>query len=398
LVDLSIERIERKRDRWRAWRPTASMFFLNGAMFGMWATQIPVFRERLDLSPFALSLVLLTLSAGTALSMALSAFIIRVIGVTTSIRASAALYCVFGSLVPLSPSAPALAVVVLVFGAAGGCMNVAINTYATNVQKQLGRSYMSSFHGMWSLGGFAGSGGGALLMRGLSPAAEAAVASVLMLLLLSLEQHGLLPFQGHKVADQLRSRTRTSITGPTILLGVMAAFAFSGEGVVLDWAAVYMTQSLGAGAQLALVGYIAFAASMASMRFVGDHIRRRTSARNLIAMSGIVAAFGLLLGPLSRNPIIMDVGCAIAGAGIANIVPTLFSLAGDLPRSEVQIAAVSTMGFAGLLAAPPLFGMIGQHYGLGIIFLGGAAGDALIACLAIAGIKALFTARLPASS
>lgn len=379
---------------WRAWHPTASMFFLNGAMFGMWATQIPAFKERLELSPIALSVILLMLSAGTALAMASSASVIRIAGIATSIRATATLYCCFGALVPLAPSAPALAVVVLLFGAAGGSMNVAINTDANDVQKRSGRPQMSSFHGMWSLGGFAGSGGGALLMRGLSPSTEAATVSVLMLLLLVREQRGLL-LRPQDVARHDRPKTGISIGGPTLLLGVMAAFAFSGEGVVLDWAAVYMKQSLGAEAQLALVGYVAFAASMAIMRFVGDRIRRRASARVLIATSGIVAAFGLLLGPLSRDPMIMDVGCAIAGAGIANIVPILFSLAGDLPRPEVQIATVSTMGFVGLLAAPPVFGLIGQHYGLGTIFLSGAAGNAIIAVLAISGIQTLSAARTP---
>ena len=87
---------------WRAWHPTASMFFLNGAMFGMWATQIPAFKERLELSPIALSVILLMLSAGTALAMASSAFVIRIAGIATSIRATATLYCCFGALGPVS--------------------------------------------------------------------------------------------------------------------------------------------------------------------------------------------------------------------------------------------------------------------------------------------------------
>lgn len=131
-----------------AWHPTAAMFFLNGAIFGMWATQIPAFRDRLELRLATLGIVLLTLSAGTALAMASSPVLIRLAGATMVIRATALLYCGFGVLVPLAPSVSVLAIVVLLFGAAEGIMNVAINTYATDVQTAAGRPLMSSFHGL----------------------------------------------------------------------------------------------------------------------------------------------------------------------------------------------------------------------------------------------------------
>lgn len=369
------------------------MFFVNGVIFGMWATQIPAFKERLELDPFVLSLILLTLGGGTVFAMASSAWLIRLTGVLNSIRISAVLYCCFGILIPLAPSINTLSVVVLLFGASGGSMNVAMNVNASHVEKRSGCPYMSSFHGMWSLGGFAGSGAGALLLNMFSPTVEALMISVTMFILFMWGQRGLSLVQQQKSDGHAPGKTRLSLARPALVLGIVAIFAFSGEGVVLDWAAVYMRQSLGAGSQLALTGYAAFAGSMAIMRFAGDFIRRKFSARALVCTGGLIAAFGLMIGPLSRDPAIMNVGCAIAGAGLANIVPVLFSLAGALPRPEVQIAAVSTMGFGGLLAAPPLLGIIGQNYGLGAVFYIGAAGDATIAIIALSGISSSLAAR-----
>jgi hypothetical protein len=167
----------------------------------------------------------------------------------------------------------------------------------------------------------------------------------------------------------------------------VAIFAFSCEGVVLDWAAVYMKQNLAADSEVALMGYAVFAGSMATIRFAGDSIRHKFSARALICTGGLIAALGLVAGPLSQSPAIMDVGCAIAGVGLANVVPVLFSLAGAKGRPEVQIATVSTMGFCGLLSAPPLLGVVGLHYGLGTIFYIGAVAATAIAILGLWGIE-----------
>ncbi|WP_175907754.1 MFS transporter [Burkholderia seminalis] len=380
------EPIAGMRQNWQAWHPTAAMFFVNGALIGMWATQIPSLKERLGLAPFVLSLILLMLGGGTVVAMAFSAWLIQRIGVGRSIRVSAVVYCSLAGLIPLAPSVVALGVIVLLFGASGGTMNVAMNAHASDVEKRYGRPYMSSFHGMWSLGGLSAASAGALLMRAFGPAVEALVITVAIFVMFVWAQRGLLADRQADSSEQASGKTRLSLFGPALLLGVVATFAFACEGVVLDWAAVYMRHTLGAGNEIALMGYAVFAGFMALMRFAGDIIRRKFSSRALVCAGGLIAATGLLAGPVSQDPFVMIVGCAIAGAGLANVVPVLFSMAGALPRPAVQIATVSAMGFAGLLAAPPLLGLLGQHYGLGAIFYTGAAAATAIGILTLAGI------------
>ncbi|WP_323118218.1 MFS transporter [Burkholderia alba] len=381
------------RQHWRAWHPTAAMFFVNGALIGMWATQIPVFKERLGLAPFVLSLILLMLGGGTVVAMAFSAWLIQRIGVARSIRISAVVYCGLASVIPLAPDVVTLAVIVLLFGASGGAMNVAMNAHASDVEKRFNRPYMSSFHGMWSLGGLSAAGAGALLMRVCPPPVEALAIAAAMFVLFLWAQRGLLSGTPAEGGEQASGKTRLALVGPALLLGVVATFAFACEGVVLDWAAVYMRHTLGAGKEVALMGYAVFAGFMAVMRFAGDVIRRKFSSRALVCAGGLIAAAGLTAGPLSKDPVVMIVGCAIAGAGLANVVPVLFSMAGALPRPAVQIATVSAMGFAGLLAAPPLLGLIGQHYGLGTIFYTGAAAATAIAVLTLSGMHASVAPR-----
>ncbi|GJH13224.1 MFS transporter [Caballeronia novacaledonica] len=363
------------------------MFFVNGALIGMWATQIPAFKERLGLTPFVLSLILLMLGGGTVVAMAFSAYLIQRIGVARSIRISATVYCGFAGLIPLASSVVTLAPVVLLFGAAGGTMNVAMNAHASDIEKRLSRPYMSSFHGMWSLGGLAAAGVGALLIHAFSPTIEALAITIATFALFLWAQRGLLSNPQPEVVEHVPRKARRVLVGHAFLLGIVATFAFSCEGVVLDWAAVYMRHTLGAGSEVALMSYAVFAGSMAVMRFAGDFIRRKFSARALVCAGGLIAAVGLMVGPLSRDPVVMIAGSAMAGAGLANIVPVLFSMAGALPRPAVQIATVSAMGFAGLLAAPPLLGLIGQRYGLGAIFCTGAASATAITVLTLSVIS-----------
>jgi hypothetical protein len=67
---------------------------------------------------------------GTVLAMVLSAWLIQRMGVSRSIRVSAVVYCRLANLIPLVSDVVTLAVIVLLFGAAGGTMNVAMNVLA----------------------------------------------------------------------------------------------------------------------------------------------------------------------------------------------------------------------------------------------------------------------------
>src|SRR5690606_19050009 len=71
-------------------------------------------------------------------------------------------------LVAASPSVGTAAVALGLFGGLVGGMDVSMNANAVAVERRLGRAVMSSSHGFWSLGGFAGGalGGPAIALWG----------------------------------------------------------------------------------------------------------------------------------------------------------------------------------------------------------------------------------------
>jgi predicted MFS family arabinose efflux permease len=366
---------------WRVWAPIAAMFFVNGAIYGVWATQIPLAKLRLGLDPSVLGGTLVMLGVGATVAMAASGWILQRIGVTALNRLSGCVFCILLPLVCIAPNVAALAALLFLFGASGGLMDVAMNVAAADAERQVGRPYMSSFHGMWSIGGLLGAGTGTLLLHVVSGERQGLAMAIALATIFVLGQ-ARLPREQRRAAptDAPRRALRPTLTA--LLIGVMAALCFSGEGAVLDWAAIYLRDSLGADIERANLGYAAFSCAMAFGRFFGDRIQRYINGVALVRGGCVLVCIGLLAGPLSNHPGVAIAGYFLTGIGFSNMVPVLFSAAGALPHPETQIAAVSTLGYAGLLAAPPLFGFVAQATSLAGIFYLVAAMTALIVALA----------------
>jgi hypothetical protein len=357
------------------WRPTAGVFFTNGATFGVWATQIPLIKERLGLDATVLGILLLVLGAGAVSAMMASGYLIRRFGNATLTRFSAIIFIAMLPVTTVAPDFFLLAVVLFVFGAAGGSMDVAMNAHAAQVERQFSRSYMSSFHGMWSVGGLAGAGFGGLLLAVTSGPIPAIVASVVIGAVVAVSQRHLLAKvelpDGH-VHATLRPDALA------LVIGVMAALAFAAEGAVLDWSSIYMTSELGVPTEIAGFGFAAFSATMAAGRFVGDWVRGHYGAAAIVRGGAALALLGLLTGPVTGSAAGAIVGFALTGLGLSNVVPVLISAAGASRNGDVAIATVTTLGYAGLLAVPPFLGFVADATSLTTIFAVAAA-----MCLAI---------------
>jgi fucose permease len=144
------------------------------------------------------------------------------------------------------------------------------------------------------------------------------------------------------------------------------------EGAVLDWAALYLKQELGAGIATAGLAFAAFSGTMALMRFAGDAVRNRFGAVTTLRVSALVAATGMLVGGLAPSAWVAILAFALSGFGIANMVPIAFSAAGNQPGLSpgAGLSTVTMMGYSGILLAPSVIGFIGQHIGFSPAFVG----------------------------
>ncbi len=353
-------------------RTALTVFFaLDGFLFAGWVVRIPAIKHQTGATASTLGLALLGVSAGAVITMMLAGRLCRRYG-------SHAVTVVCGVLLSLSIALPAhtgsaltLGLVLLLFGAAYGGMNVSMNSAAVDLVTALRRPVMPSFHAAFSFGGMAGAGLGGLVAGGLSPATHLAALTGVGLAVTAVTGPVLLRGgpaapsveQGAENAPEQSKGTSTQARRIVILFGVIALCTAYGEGALAEWGALHLGQDLGASPGPAAAGYSLFALTMAVGRLSGTTLLERFGQTRTLVTGGATAAAGMLLGALAPVLWLALLGFAVAGLGLANIFPVAVGRAGALAGPS-GVAAASTLGYGGMLLGPPVIGFLADWISL----------------------------------
>ena len=352
-----------RRGRWAV----AAMFLANGFTMGAWAPQIPLLLPRHGISEFTLGLLILALGLGAVGAMLFAGRLIARYGSQRVLRVFSLTIVTVLPAVVFSPGLWLLTPAMMLLGAMIGCMDVAMNANAVAVERRLGRAIMSSSHGFWSLGGFFGGALGGWLIAHWGAEGQAVWAATVAAVLVIAAMPFVMDDPPHVAAAGGTAPKATLLPrDPAIwLLGVLALFSMVPEGAVLDWAALYLQQELGADVARSGLAFAFFSGAMAVMRFAGDSVRNRFGAVRTLRWSGIIAALGMLGGAAAPTDLIAVASFAVSGLGVANMVPILFSAAGNHRglAPGAGIAAVTMFGYSGILVAPSTIGFVAEHVG-----------------------------------
>lgn len=342
----------------------SAVFFVNGLSFASWVPHIPTVQARLGLSTSLLGLALLGVALGALVAMPLTGMLVARWGSRAVTFASSLLFCPLVALPVRAPSLPLLMVALVSFGAAYGAMDVAMNAHAVTVERKLGKTVMSSFHALYSLGGLVGAGSSVLLLSwGLTPASHMLGVSVLGLAIILAASRFLLPASADEGGQ---AHAFAFPRGPLLFMGLLTFLVLMVEGAMADWSAVYLRQSLGTEAGLAGAGYAVFSLAMTTGRLTGDRMVSAFGPQRLLHVGALLAAGGLGAALVLHHPVAALIGFGCVGLGLSNLIPVLFSTAGRAPGIPpgVGIAAVSTLGYGGFLVGPPLIGLVAEPVGL----------------------------------
>jgi MFS family permease len=381
-----------------------AVFAAHGFIFASWAVRVPAVKEQAGASSAALGLALLGLSASAVATMLAAGALCRRFGSPRMTAACCALLSAAVALPALARSAVSLGFLLAVFGAAYGCLNVAMNSVAVDVVAALRRPVMPGFHAAWSFGGLAGAGFGGLLAPYLSPEPHLLLIALAGLLVSAAAGHALLTRAGilrdaatgpataavvtgdtGPAGDPGPAWRRALQTGRTVgLFGLIALCAAYDEGAIGDWGALHLRQDLGAGAGLAAAGYAAFALAEASGRLAGTALLERFGRTRVLILGGLTACAGMLLASLAPDVWLALAGFAAAGLGLANLFPAAIARAGRLAGAG-GVALTSTLGYSGFLLGPVAIGFLASESGLRVglttlAFLGLAAAAIAYTC------------------
>ena len=354
--------------KWQQYAVRA-IFFFSGFGCATWAPLVPIVKQGLSVSDDIMGMLLLCIGIGSFLSMPLSGALARKYGCRKVITIASIIFIIILLAITQVNSVYQLVPLLLVFGSAMGLIDVVMNINAVFVEQASGRSIMSNFHAMWSIGCFVGAGiFGIWLSLGLSPLMATIIAVLIMLALLSLCYGKLLPYGAKE--DEKESTLLAIPKGIIIFFSIIIGISFLAEGAVMDWSGIYITEVHGMDIALAGTGYSIYSVAMFLTRITGDYAVNRFGKKIMVAGGLLLSFIGfMLLVFASWEPLIFS-AFFLMGIGLANVVPVIYSLAGnqtDMPSGQA-VAAMGTFGYLGILCGPAAIGYISNATSLNWAF------------------------------
>ncbi len=355
------------------------VFAGNGVLFASLFSRLPEVQERLGLDEGELGLALLGAPVGLLAVVGLAGAGVVRAGSRRVSAIGAAAYVTLLALPAFVPGLPALVGAMLLLGAASGILDVAMNAQGVTVERRYPRRMFASLHAAFSFGALAGALAGGLVaeagvglgphLAGVSLLVGAAMAAAIRMF----------------VPDAPEARSGPAFARPTrglVALGVVALCALLAEGAMNDWSAVYLDDVQGAGPGLAAAGLAVFSAAMGVGRLVGDGLAERVGAGRLTRGGLVLAAASCASAAGAHGAVPTLAALGALGLGLAAVYPLCLRAAARMPDlpAAASIAAVTTTGYTGFLAGPPLVGLLADASSLRLSLLA-VAGLCLLAAV-----------------
>lgn len=362
------------KGRLRKARLALIFFFCStGGVYGLLTARIPALREQLQAGEALVGMAMLCLGCGSLAGFAAMHVLQHRQSTRNMLRLSSAGMLVALPLCGLAPTGIAFCAACALLGAAFALTDVTMNTQGILLEQRLRHNCLSGLHACYSFGGLGGSLLGAIFaaLDATPLVTFVTVSAVQFICWFFLAPHLLPDGTERKTLPSADSRVPQAIPPFIYLCGLLALAAFAVEGSCAEWSALLLHSVKGASESTAALGFGAFSVAIALSRLLGDGLRQRWGDFALLLRATAIAACGLLMVLISPWPALCLAGYALAGIGMAPVMPVLLSRAGSRHDISPQRAttAIATLGYAGLLVVPPSIGWLAQWYGLSTALL-----------------------------
>ena len=339
---------------------TNALFFMCGIDFASWASRIPDVKEKLQLSDAELGTVLLFAPVGSLMALPLAGMIIDKFGSRKITTLSTTIYLFSMPFIGLSNSTYQIMAALFCFGFGGDLLNISMNVQAVGVEKIYQKTFMASFHGVFSVGFMAGFAlGGLFASWNIDILTHLALFGGLTFLV------GLLSYRFLLTTDTKPDEPQPLFALPDktlLVLALICLCGMMGEGAMADWGVLYFKSLPNNHIGFVTAASTAFSVMMVMGRFLGDWIADKMGIKNMILVNSILYGLGMILALSFPSPLTVICGFGITGLGLSTIVPLCYSEAGHSKTmsSGLALAAITTVGMLGFLLGPVVIGYLSE--------------------------------------
>jgi MFS family permease len=259
-----------------------------------------------------------------------------------------------------------------IFGFTSAFQDVAMNSQAVALEHKSGKRMMSSFHGMFSVGGLLGGAiGGVFSQLKISFSTQTIFVSIIVASVALFVRPRWLPAEAdkHEFIEEEKAKKRPRLLWILGFFGFCSAVA---EGAAGDWGGILSRETFHASHFISTLPYIAFSATMVIGRFSGDRLAHKFTAPKILSAAGAVASLGLATGLMIGGNFGVIFGWFFLGVGLSVVIPLLFSAAGTIAATRFKgqvapsqaVAIVSGISYFGFIVGPPTMGLIADIFQL----------------------------------
>ncbi len=352
-------------------------FAASGAYYALFTSRLPAVKATAGVTDAEIGFGLLVLGVASVTGLLSCGALIRRFTSRRLLQVSVLGLLAAFPLAGVAPGALSLYAVMAWLGLMVAIWDVCMNTQALLLEIRTKGRYMGKMQAGYSFGCI----GGALLGSAFAKAGVGAFANYLFF---AVTVFALWLFASRHLHDDITRHPgggrRPRLPAFVWFCGLMEVFAFTTEGVVGDWGAIFLHSEKGAEEGLAALGFATCATAMAFVRLTVDNLRGKIGDTRLVGLGGLVAAAGFVVAILASSPYAVLFGFALVGAGVAPVIPVVMSRAGSCPGVDPGAAcsAVSTVGYGTLLVIPPVIGTMADAVGFSAAFLVPLAAGILI--------------------
>jgi MFS family permease len=357
-------------------RPVAAAFVVFGVFAGAWAVAAVDIERTFGLSDAELGLLLAAGILGATAVAAFAGALTDRFGAGAALSAGLAMWAV---LVAVQAISPRLALFVPAFAlgmAAGGLIDVVMNIVAADaLAHEPGR--LVRFHGLFNAGGVAGAIATGIVLRagGSWRGAWAGVAVIALLTAVATRRARIPEPPKSNHVSMLRALASLRHEGLLVLAIVFGAAAMI-EGGIATWGILYLRAHLGLGVLAGVSAYVVGQSLATLTRIAGGPMIGALGTRRAVVIGASLAAAGIGAEAMFGNVAIAAMGLAAAAVGISVVWPLLLADVNNEARHPaLAIGGVTAAGYLGMVAGPPIVGVISGILGLraGLLFLSAVA-------------------------